>query len=96
MKNSKTRRVTLTSIMGTKEFKDGFNDARNGNPFCDNWTSNNSRGVSVNQWHYERGRMFYVFLKSIKMTDIKWKDGRRVTLQAQKLYSDGMKEGFMI
>jgi hypothetical protein len=48
--------ASLRSIMNSKEFARGFDDARKGIPF--DWTAGLERDTFNGQWNYERGRLF--------------------------------------
>jgi hypothetical protein len=95
-KQVKTRKVTVSSVMGRRDFVEGMNDARLGKPVRDQWESTERGHVIDRQWSYERGRAFYVFLKSIGMENTTIKNGRSVTRQAQMLFSDAWKQGWVI
>lgn len=57
MKQTATHRVTVNSIMWSREFKEGFADYRAGR-------FNPDRGPEhALSWHYERGWQFAGFLK---------------------------------
>lgn len=88
----KTRRVTISSIMGSADFKQGMADARNGAPIKDQWKSRTRKGVCSEQWSYERGRLFYFWLKSKGLDGEPIKSGRSVLRWAQEEYVKAAQE----
>jgi hypothetical protein len=94
-KQVKTRRVTITKVMGTKSFIDGMSDAKSGRPFKDTWDGSVRDSVTDRQWSYERGRMFWIYLKSNGILDLAIKDGRKITYEAQRLFADAFRAGYV-
>ena len=88
----KTRRVTISSIMGTAVFRKGFEEAMNGFPLEDSWETKTRRGVASEQWSYERGRLFFFWLKAKGLENEPFKQGRRVLAWAQDEYNEATKE----
>lgn len=84
----KTVNCTYRSILRTKYFKLGVEDATKGrgwNNDYDYWDIND-------QWGYERGRLFGLFTKG----KIPVKNGRAVNFDAIKYYVDGSLEKVII
>ena len=95
-KQVKTRRVTISSVMGRADFLSGIRDAASGKPISDQWESRTQKGVINEQWTYERGRLFYFWLKGKGLEAQKMKDGRRVLSWAQQEFSQAWKEKAII
>lgn len=81
--NSKRKVTTVTAIMGSADFLMGMKDAEQGKPIRDHWENRTRKGVINEQWIYERGRMFFHWLKSRGLDGQKIKEGRRVLYWAQ-------------
>lgn len=64
--------------MGRADFITGMRDAAAGNPIRDHWEDRTRAGAGNEQWSYERGRMFYVWLKTKGMHETPIKQGRTV------------------
>ena len=96
MKQIKTRRVKLSTIMGRADFLMGMKDASQGKPVRDHWDNRTRAGVINEQWSYERGRLFFFWLKGCGLSDMKIKNGRSVTYEAQVQFSEAWKCGAMI
>ena len=96
MKQVKTRRVKLSTIMGRADFLMGMKDASQGKPVRDHWDNRTRAGVINEQWSYERGRLFFFWLKGCGLSDMKIKNGRSVTYEAQVQYAEACKCGAII
>ena len=96
MAQVKTRRVKLSTIMGRADFLMGMKDASQGNPVRDHWDNRTRAGVTNEQWSYERGRLFFFWLKGRGLSDMKIKNGRSVTYEAQLQFSEAWKCGAII
>lgn len=57
MLNAKVRAVTLQQALSNEAFKSGFMDIAKANGWHERWDR-------VEQWNYERGRMFATWLKT--------------------------------
>jgi hypothetical protein len=68
---ARTHEVSLHSIVASKEFARGFDEARRGLPF----------NPDVDSWDYERGRCFGF----IAPVDMKLRIGRKLNPKALKL-----------
>lgn len=95
MKNAGTNRVTIQSVMGTSEFRDGVDDFRAGRPMRDDWSGRKRSHIAKQQWDYERGRLWAAWCKS-QGADMPLKIGRKVTASAIQAYKDGAKAGVFI
>lgn len=96
MKQVKTRLVKLSTIMGRADFLMGMKDAELGLPIRDHWDTRTRAGVTNEQWSYERGRLFYFWLKGNGLSRLQIKEGRRVTYAAQSQFSEAMRAGAII
>jgi hypothetical protein len=92
----KTRRVKLSTIMGRADFLMGMKDAAQGKPIRDHWDNRTRSGVTNEQWSYERGRLFFFWLKGNGLSDLKIKDGRTVTYAAQVQYAEACMAGAIL
>jgi hypothetical protein len=84
----KTKRCTISSVMGTADFLAGMRDAASGKPILDQWESRTTKSVANEQWSYERGRLFYFWLKGKGLECRPIKEGRKVLLWAQHEFSE--------
>jgi len=91
MRNHKTRKTTIKQVMSSAAFLKGFYDFRDKNGWHEprEW---------LDQWRYERGRMFAAFLSScgINLYQYPLKAGRWATDGAVKRYAAAQKEGAVI
>ena len=76
MKNSKTKRTTVQSVMRCSEFRAGFIDFKKGRPMRDDWEGRDRSQVGAQQWNYERGRLFGAIASGAGMGDTPLKIGR--------------------
>ena len=83
-----TKKTTVSAVMGSEDFLMGMRDAERGLPVKDQWDSRTNRGVGSEQWSYERGRLFFAWIKSKGLTGIPMKEGRRVLDWAQREFSE--------
>jgi hypothetical protein len=88
MSNSKKKNVTIQNVMGTADFLHGIRDAQQGKPVKDQWDARTQKGVANEQWSYERGRLFWFWIVSQGKTDMQIKQGRTVTYEAQREFSE--------
>jgi hypothetical protein len=96
MKQIKTRRVKLTTIMGRADFLMGMKDAAQGKPVRNHWDNRTRSGLINEQWSYERGRLFFFWLKGNGLSDMQIKNGRTVTYAAQVQFVEAWKAGAII
>jgi hypothetical protein len=87
-----TKRVKMSTIMGRADFIMGMRDAASGKPIRDQWESRTNAGVGSEQWSYERGRMFWVWLKSKGMHETPIKQGRTICDWAKREFITAYRE----
>ena len=77
----KTKQITIKYLMSSKPFLDGFLDVTRDR----GW---NEPRDEVEQWRYERGRMFAAWLKAqgVILAQYRLKQGRWVTRMAVEHY----------
>lgn len=76
--------VSVRSVMSSRDFVDGFNEARNGKPF------DYERESSRDSWFYERGRQLAL------VYDGRLKEGRYLIDEAVSAYITARKSGVII
>jgi hypothetical protein len=86
------RRVKLSTIMGRADFSIGMRDASEGKPIRDHWDVRTKAGIAAEQWCYERGRMFWVWLKAKGMENMPIKKGRTVLDWALMEFNTAIRE----
>ena len=94
--NSARKKTTISAVMGTADFLDGMRDAANGRPHKDHWDARTTKGVGSEQWGYERGRLFYAWIKSRGLDGLQMKEGRRVMQWAQDEFMAAWREKAII
>lgn len=80
----KTVILTTKQIMHRAEFSKGYYEVLSGLPFKD------SIEDARKQWHYERGRQFACYMKSLGVKHMKLKDGKEITNAALRFYNNAV------
>lgn len=91
-----TRKVKISYIMGSKAFKQGILDKLHNKPYRDDWKGNLKFRVIDEQWNYERGRMFCLYLQHNNLHDLNIKEGNKVTYNAQVAYRNAVSAGYIL
>lgn len=68
MAQTDTKRTTIKSVLHTKEFQIGFNEAKAGKPM--------QGFIEKGKWSYERGRQFYFYCLSKGRPNLSIKEQR--------------------
>lgn len=91
MKNAETHTVKLKTVLASKAFTQGFRDYVKSS----GW---NEPENAIEQWRYERGRLFAAFLESqgIQINNYKLKAGRYATGAALHHYKLAKNSGAVI
>ena len=90
-----TRSVSISSVVRSPAFREGFNDYMMGREpqFDRDWTADRRKGSTDKSWAYERGRLFGAWFKSKGHTEVpKWFINRRLNLRIEHLASDAFWE----
>lgn len=90
----KTRLVSTKSVIGSSAFKEGMLDYLMNNPIKDDWESTSRKHIIDQQWNYERGRIFCLYLVKKGLTNLEIKVGKRVTSEAVYAYARAKEEGY--
>ena len=79
-----TKTVSIRSLMSSRDFVDGFNEARAGKPFDYN------REATRDSWFYERGRQLALIYNG------RLKEGRYLLDEAVRAYVDARRSGVIV
>lgn len=88
MSNQTTTTVTVQKALSNASFRDGFRDYATRNGWHEKWGR-------VEQWNYERGRMFAAWLETqkVNLASYPLKKGRWATRTAISDYATARKQG---
>lgn len=90
-----TRNVTLSSVVRSPAFREGFNDYMKGIPpqFDRDWQGDRRKSPTDKSWAYERGRHFAAWFKGKGYNDVpRWFINKRLNRQVLGLVSDAIYE----
>jgi len=86
-----TRKVSMSSVVRSPAFREGFNDYMNGREpqFDRDWNADRRKSSTDKSWAYERGRLFGAWFKSKGYTKTpKWFIDRSLNWRIERLASD--------
>lgn len=90
-----TRSVSLSSVVRSPAFREGFNDYMKGRQpqFDRDWNGDRRKSPTDKAWAYERGRLFGAWFKSKGHTEVpKWFINRQLNCRIEHLVSDAIYE----
>ena len=91
-----TRSVTMSKVIRSPAFREGFNDYIKGKPpqFDRDWKGDSRTDSTSKSWAYERGRLFAAWFKSRDHTEIPpWFINKRLNWKISWLVSEAHYEG---
>ena len=86
-----TRSVSMSSVVRSPAFREGFNDYIKGKPpqFDRDWNGDRRKSPTDKSWAYERGRLFAAWFKSKGHAEIPpWFVNKRLNWKISSLVSD--------
>ena len=95
MSNSRSRTVTVSSIVGRKAYQCGVIHAFTDQPF--EYPVQTTRHQLAEEWHYERGRQVGTMLKVKRFRKVpKNRIGPKVSEVAINLFREAQEEGYIL